>query len=469
MDQNQEGSKLFFQILKSKFFLSLCLVLIVLDSLYPVSFTWDSGHYFSYLKVLSGTLPFSAWDPVRGIIFPLYLQIITVLFGRTSYSLLLPMIFFHLIFFWLAVYLVIRASNSISIVKQRWLIFLVFIFIAIDPLIMGFYHNILTEFMASFIAILSCLFAYLLFKKAENDGKILVFFTIFSFLVSIAWHLKQPYFGAAFFPLILASFLICIIYRKRSFVLRVIGGNLLVLFVLGASILAWNQVLPEYGEAANPDRNISSYLDNALIQNVNLFKSSPEKFIKNYAKNYLALSNIYYWDANIYYSDQKFVIEKTFSITRARENGSIGYRTFSREGSNLSGVPEIYLEDIHSYETAYNPPKYLNDLLLLTTSKSNILFSILFLTLPVSFILIFVLVFFRKILSDRSIIIYLCSGSALLNALEHAAINIPIDRYLFWGYPLLLLSFLLLILYIFEFISAHLVTWHTKKKLNRSI
>jgi hypothetical protein len=414
-------------------------------------------------------LPFSAWDPVRGIIFPLYLQIITVLFGRTSFSLLIPMIFFHLLFFWIAVYLVIRASNSTSNVKHHWLIFLVFIFIAIDPLIIGFYHNILTEFMASFIAIISCLLAYLLIKKAENDGKILIFFTIFSFLVAIAWHLKQPYIGAAFFPLILASFLICIIYRKRSIILRVIGGNILVLFVLGTSILVWNQVLPEYGEAANPDRNISSYLDNALIQNIDLFKSSPEKFIKNYAKNYLALSNIYYWDANVFYSDQKFVIDKTFSITRARENGSIGYRTFSNKGSNLSGVPEKYMEDVIYYETAYNPPKYLNNFLLLTTSKSNILFSTLFLTLPVSFFIIFMLVLFRKKLSDRSIIIYICSGSALLNALEHAAINIPIDRYLFWGYPLLLLSFLLFILYLFEYISARLATWQTKKKLNGSI
>lgn len=457
-----------YQVAKDKLFLILCSLTIIIDLLYPLTFTWDSGHYFSYLKVLNGELSWTNWDPARGIIFPLYLKLTTDLMGKTSNSLLIPMLFLHIMLFLIIFYLLIKATNVVSIIKQRWLLFLVFIFIVIDPLVLGFYHAILTESIASFIAILSCFFAYLLFKRAEKENNFFIFFIIFSFLVPLAWHLKQPYFGAALFPLLLASFLVMINSKKKSIFLQLIGGNILVIFMLGTSIFAWDQALPKTGIAANEDRKINSLANVMYINNFKLISQSPVLFLRNYKNNYLALANIYYYNiektvkGNSVFSPS-LTIYKDFSIMRANENNAIGYRMYYLYGeSNIFPMPETYLNEISSYQTPYYPPVYLNTVLKFTVIKSTISFSILYLVLPFSFIITFFIVIFKKRKNDRLIIIFLCSGSALLNALEHALINNPIDRYLFWGYPLLLLCFLLFFFFLFEFIKNSLTFMRPK-------
>ena len=56
--------------------------ILVIDVLYPMTFTYDSGHYLSYLSILSGSKPFVDWDPVRGPVFPLFLFFINLFFGE---------------------------------------------------------------------------------------------------------------------------------------------------------------------------------------------------------------------------------------------------------------------------------------------------------------------------------------------------------------------------------------------------
>lgn len=437
--------------IRNKVFLVLCLILILVDLLYPVTFTYDSGQYFSYFNILSGKLSWENWDPVRGPIFPVYLKTITDLLGNSLNSLLIPAVLFHLLLFTIASYLVLSAINnsySLSNRAQRILLILVFALIVIDPLIIGFFHAALTEYIASTIAMVSCVISYFLYNVADQKGKFFPFyFIIFSILIILAWHLKQPYFGAALFPLLLVSIIIIIKQKKKTVSFHIILGNILVIIMLIVSVFIWDLILPNTGLASNPGRNTSAFIDRIYVQNLDSIKSSPIVFLKNFIKNYLALSNLFYYD------QENYQIDKTFSITRASENRTIGYRIYVYGETNMAiptVYPESYMEYIKYYSTNYYPPKYLNQILQLTTIKSTVLFSSLYLILPFILLPITILLVLSKNENNWMLIVFLCSGSAFLNAIEHALLNNPIDRYLFWGYPLLLISLLIIVIYLFN-------------------
>jgi hypothetical protein len=446
---------------RNKVFLLLCLIVIVINLLYPVTFTYDSGQYFSYFKILSGELSMENWDPVRGAIFPIYLKIITDLFGTSINSLVIPVIFFHLLLFFIASYFVINSFDNPSSLSKRtiWiLIILVFAFIVVDPLIIGFYHAVLTEYVASTIALLSCLISYLLYKSSKQSERIKpVFFIIFSILVILAWHLKQPYIGAAIFPLFLVSLFLIVKQKNRNISFQVILGNIFVIFMLIVSIFLWDLILPNIGMAYNQGRNTSAFIDLIWVQNKELIKSSPKDFIKKIVNNYLALSNIYYYD------QENIRINNSFSLIRANENKTIGYRLFVYGESNMAipaEYPESYMENIKYYSSNYYPPQYLNRILRISTIKSTILFSISYLVLPFLYLIFSLFMMISKKISSWMMIIYLCSGSAFLNAVEHTFLNKPVnlnkpvDRYLFWGYPLLLICLLITIIHIFSYVYS---------------
>lgn len=440
---------------RDKVFLVLCLIIIVIDLLYPITFTYDSGQYFSYFKILSGELSWESWDPVRGPIFPIYLKVITDLFGTSVNSLLIPVFFFHLLLFFIASYFVISSFNdSYSLSKRtQWMfLILVFVFIVVDPLIIGFYHAVLTEYIASTIALFSCLISYFLYKSTIRNERIRpVFFIIISILVIFAWHLKQPYFGAAIFPLILVSLFIILKQKNRTISFQIILRNVLVIFMLIVSIFLWDLILPNTGLASDQGRNTSAFINVILVQNIELIKSSPINLVKNFINNYLALSNIFYFD------QENTRIDKTFSIIRASENKTIGYRIFVYGESNMAiptEYPESYKENIRYYSSKYYPPQYLNRILQITTIKSTVLFDMLYLILPFIFLIFSVFLIIYKKITNWMVIIYLCSGSAFLNAIEHALLNKPVDRYLFWGYPLLLICLLITILHILNYIFS---------------
>jgi hypothetical protein len=69
--------------------------------------------------------------------------------------------------------------------------------------------------------------------------------------------------------------------------------------------------------------------------------------------------------------------------------------------------------------------------------------------------------FLRK--SDSLFFLILCSGTALLNAIGHSFINFPIDRYFFWGYPLLLICWLILLVELFTLLTRQ---WDGSKLVN---
>ena len=53
-----------------------------------LTITWDSAHYLSYVDIFEGVSPITNWDIVRGPIFPIFIYIGDILFGKSSIGLL---------------------------------------------------------------------------------------------------------------------------------------------------------------------------------------------------------------------------------------------------------------------------------------------------------------------------------------------------------------------------------------------
>ena len=89
----------------------------------------------------------------------------------------------------------------------------------------------------------------------------------------------------------------------------------------------------------------------------------------------------------------------------------------------------------------YDPPVWINHLEQGMQKKSNFFFTATFLLLPIT--VLFSAVMFIRNRRDIYAFILISAGASFLNALVWA-IMIPVDRYLFWGYPLNLLVWLIM-------------------------
>lgn len=424
---------------KNKLVWLLSFLLFIIDLLYPVIITYDTGHYFSYVPILQGDTAFENWDPVRGVVFPAYLLLVKVIFGNGSNGLLICMSLIHVLNFWMILGLILRADKFWQkLIGKDLFIVLIWLFIALDPLILGYSHAVLTEHLSLFFVLLACWICYFLYHAAITKARVdLRFYLILSLITVLAYHLKQPYVGAAIFPMVIVSLFLLFLVPARQKI-KILAGMLIVAIFLGASIGIWESVLPKQGIAANQERHINNYIKEAISKNIQLLKTSKTKFVSNTLSNYLALANIYGYD------QINRAIEKEVSLQRAAENGVIGYLIFQYYSPNTilpSNYP--YIQYVEQYATINLPPKHLNDLFLTMIPKSNFLFSLLYLIAPVEVICLLIIMHKRKS-QDWFFILSLIIGTAFLNAILHTFMLIPIDRYLFYGYPLLLASVLII-------------------------
>ena len=448
------------EIYRTKIFILLCLLLVLIDFMYPVTFTFDSGHYFSYVSIINNKRPMSEWDPVRGVVFPGLLKISIDIMGQNENAFLIPMIIFHLLLFLLSVYFIFSEVQFQNNRLRNFMTVVIFIWIALDPIIFGYFHTLLTEYFASTLAIISCLIAYHLYKSfsspARQSRNVILSVVFFVISAPLGWHLKQPYVGTVLFPLMLISVLIIFKYFNWRTFFIMFSVNGLVLLSLIISIIFWNGFLPNTKEAEN--RKSEKFVSGIMQANATLFWQSPGTFFRYMAKNYLALSNIYL------YNTLTKKMNTEFSLFNADENEVIAYRMYKMNGmENTFPMTSNLREGIDPFVTDYNPPSYFNEFQIFFIPKSNIMFSLLYLVLPLAFpITLFIKAKkYRK--SNQLVIACLLSGSALMNIVLHSFLtiqpqflNLPIDRYAFWGYPLNLMYAILMLSLLIQFFSRQL-------------
>lgn len=240
------------------------IILTLFYFMYAVTITWDSAHYMSYVNILERVLPFSSWDVVRGPVFPIIIYLSNFLFGKTVQGLLINSYIYYLIML-LFSYKILNKILPDDKRKSKIIIFTL-ISIILNPIVYGYYHVLLTEFVAITLAVLSCYLSYKWLNCDQNNKKKFILYTIlFAFLTVFGWFLKQPYISTTFFPLLIA-FLIKIFRKEKT--RQKFFSSITVIFcvlTLVLSIATWNKILTYKGVESDVSRNPTTSLGNTLV------------------------------------------------------------------------------------------------------------------------------------------------------------------------------------------------------------
>jgi len=284
---------LIFSLKTSKF--NLILFLIVFLTVFHFSFspiiTHDSAHYHSYLCILNGDTPWFQWDVVRGIIFPLIIKMMHFLFG---YSIQGILILTYLAYLLLGIASCALIREVVEEVHLQYISYILIIFfILLDPIIVGYYHTLLTEFVAATIILFSTLYAWR-WKDVNIYDKTKYTFLLYSFFFILAapfaWHLKQPYVAIVLLPVTG----IIIISILNEFTLKNILQRFIILCLiilsLSISIFIWNKFLPGEGLAGDYSRSSTGLLSTRIFNGLYYFQLDNK--IEDYKKEDIINNNL---------------------------------------------------------------------------------------------------------------------------------------------------------------------------------
>jgi hypothetical protein len=416
----------------------MIVILIIIDLVYPITITWDSGHYLWLADVIKQA-NWENWDPVRYVIFPLFLFLSQKFLGFNQNALLIPMIILHLLLFITSYIIVV---NLFQITKKFYrfiILLLIFFFIALDATIVGYFHSVLTEYVVATIAIISCFAAFRLYKSPEQSKSFYLWSIYFLLMVPLSWHIKQPYIGAAYFPFIIGFVLIVLrefSWKKLTYGLSV---NLIIIAIIYFSTLSWNSFLISQENPMNSDRLVSTKLDDRLTMKVVTIERSPIIFGKDLIKRYIASTNFFPYD-----HPNRTLIYKPCLIC-GFQNKVVGQRMYYSDASMTNiFYSRMFDPYTYMYETEYNPPVWLNNIYQSTAKFSNFLYTVTNLLLPIFVVVFFVLWTKRKNVFNAMLLIL--AGTSLFNSLSHLIVlGSTLDRYLFMGYPLNLLILVILV------------------------
>lgn len=441
-------------IINRKIFYILIGLLIVVNLFYCVSFSYDSTHYI-YLSKIIQINKWEDWNPIRGLLFPLIQFICTKIFGETNNGLLIQFIIAQILLFLFSSALVAEVFNIRGRKRIDLILILVLLIIVLDPIVFGYFHIVLTEYLAATFAVISTYFSFCLLKRIalKSTTKKFVIFIIafYSSMVPISWHIKQPYFGAIYFPFLICCILLLFINMKKNIKI-VVQLNIIIFASLSLSILLWNSFLIYNDTEIDSLNKLAS-----TIKHVLEFQTKKQSIFsfKRIFENYLAAANFYELDL---YMNNDYSIIKIPSLIRSNENGHYAFRMYSvnPEYTNMADGRTPFQDFVAQYETFYSPPKWFNKIQIIRTGISNVLFSIVFILMPFVFIISLLRFLFMKKQGE----IVLLSGTALLNSILHCFI-LPIDRYNFYGY---ILGLIIIIILLFKIINK-IINQHIFMKL----
>jgi hypothetical protein len=236
-------------------FLILILILItVVHFSIPLVATWDTAHYHNYLDILYGNKSWDNWDVIRGPVFPVLIAFAHLIFGYSHIGMLLWSYLVTLIILLISICFIKELISGISNVIRY---FLLWIGVFLNPVFLGFYHTLLTEYVASFLTIFSVYVSYLWVNNNLSDhtrAKFILLSLIFITIIPVSFHLKQPYVNTTLMPLIGASLFSIYFNRKMKNIIQRLTVILTSIALLIASVIAWHHFLPDTGIASKKVR-----------------------------------------------------------------------------------------------------------------------------------------------------------------------------------------------------------------------
>ena len=269
--------------------LIFCIFITVMFFTYQVVITYDTSHYLWLTSLLSKGGDFSTWDVARGPIFPMFIRTCNIIFGHNTNGLLLGMFIFYILML-LGCYLIykdtIKDEEHFNKKVKYILIFLFLLLVVFNPMIIGYYHTLLTEFVGMTFSIIGCYLAWkwigINFK--ENKVKYSIYTLVLAILTAIAWQLKQPYVTTILFPIIIASIISFVRNVNFKNFLQRIATLITCIIVLVASIKIWNLILEKNNVTIKENRTSAGFfasgilggMTNYNIQDIESFDTTQE-------------------------------------------------------------------------------------------------------------------------------------------------------------------------------------------------
>ena len=268
-------------IKNNKYLLALIILIIVFFSSSLV-LTFDSTHYLGFVDIFEKTKPFSSWDIVRGPVFPFILYVFDLLFGKSSFGMLLGMFIFYIaycIIFYNFSTFVFQDSKK----KNIW-IPIVCAFVFFNPIILGYYHTMLTEFVAITITSITLMMAWKWWQTDTKKSKILysAYFIVFT---SISYFLKQPYICTVLIPMLISIIYGIIKDHSKKNILYYASTFVLTVIFLLVSMTSWNMILERNGVNVNTGRDSSSMLSKQLLNSIDAYKVKTVNDYENIQKD----------------------------------------------------------------------------------------------------------------------------------------------------------------------------------------
>jgi len=261
------------KFLKKNYLLIFIFSLFIFYFSFPMLILYDSGHYMGYVSILEKIMPFSSWDIVRGPVFPVLIFLSNLVFGKTVMGLLLLSFIFYLIMIFVSK----KIMDTFASNQKRYKIIIYILFICgviLNPIIFGYYHSLLTEFVAISLGLVSCYLSWkLLFVNYGNNRKRYLFIALFFIIVvPFSWFLKQPYLSTTLFPLIVSVIIQFFISKSK----KQFWQKFLILFFsllsLICGIFTWNKILEHEDIDTDSARSSSSFLGDFSIRALGNFE-----------------------------------------------------------------------------------------------------------------------------------------------------------------------------------------------------
>lgn len=340
---------------------------------YSITIASDSAHYMSYIDIFKGVSPWSSWDPVRGIVFPTIIATSILLFGKTGIGLLMGSFLFYITM----LFFLFRSVEESIDSKSKWktiFIVLILLFVIFNPIIFGYYHSLLTEFVGITLGVIGCYISwkYLKISYDRNKTLFILYSFLFIFLSVFAYALKQPYISTILFPFLVST----VISTLENFKLKNIVTRAIVLCVciisLLLSISLWNRFLISKDVDLSSDRNVTNGLGNQLVGAIDYVKvvkdgatytedflsekgfltEEERDLLKNHKNEEYLVVNIYNRDNE--QIDSEIILSKNKFISTKDSIKFILSELIKRPISLLDSYTANYLAIIDVYKT-YSP------------------------------------------------------------------------------------------------------------------
>ena len=258
---------------------------------YNIIMTWDTSEYLGLADYIGTKEMTENWIGHRGIAFPLLLKLFKP-FGIENKIFMLILTFIFYVAMVITIYKIYKELRKNNFLKSKIskIIYVIYtvIFIILNPMIFGYYHALLTEFVSMTITLIMCYLSWkwIDFNLKENKKEIIIYAIIFSLLTILLYHTKQSLISLTFLPIIIATLLSIVNKFESSDFLIKTTTILSTIIMLFLSILIWNTLMKDANVAEDTvETRVNGYLIKAISE---LKPISDEQTINNFDRSLLS-------------------------------------------------------------------------------------------------------------------------------------------------------------------------------------